>query len=441
MLRLPPAAQQVLLTPTAPRRDRRTWGPARAQKAFVALALLSAVASAPASALATRAAAPPTPTPPPWTGTLTPELSAALTKRLGELRVAYGIPGIEATMIFPDGRSWRAHAGFQDYAARIPVRNATPFPVASVTKTFVAALIIGLAQEGRFGLDDLLVAYLPAAAVDPRITIRQLLSHTSGVYDFFSNVRIDGAILGCRTCAWTRARSLAYVKEPLFEPGTAWSYSNTNYVLLGQLAEAVTGEDYATLLRRRFFEPLHLISTFVQGKEAAPYPIVHSYRFTSAFRSAKPTPLWDGTGISPFRSLTTAANAAGDVASSARDLAVWARALYGGSVLGPAGTGAMLDVSGSVLLRSPVAYGLGAEQFTMDGRLAYGHNGRLLGARAAIRYLTVEGISLAVVLNTDRGNATAIVNALAAVVLPPPVPPSPSPTPTPSLEAAQVAVN
>ena len=441
MLRFPSAARQVQVTSAVARCRSRTWPPARPRTAFIALALLTALAAAPAGTLAIKGPPTPAPTPPPWTGTLTPELSAALTKRLGELRFAYGIPGIEATMIFPDGRSWRAHAGFQDLAARVPVRNATPFPVASITKTFVAALIIELSQEGRFGLDDQLVAYLPGAAVDPRVTIRQLLSHTSGVYDFFSNARIDVAILGCRSCAWTRARSLAYVKEQLFAPGTAWSYSNTNYVLLGQLAEAVTGESYATLLRRRFFEPLHLISTYVQGKEPAPYPIVHSYRFTSLARSARPIPLWDGTGVSPFRSVTTAADAAGDVASSARDLAVWARGLYGGSVLGPGGTSAMLQVGGSVLLGSAVPYGLGVEQFTMGGRLAYGHNGRLLGARAAIRYLTVEGISLAVVLNTDRGNATAIVDALAAVVLPRTVPPAPSPSPTPSLEAVPVALN
>ncbi len=372
----------------------------------------------------------PTSTPPPATGTLTPELSAALTKRLGELRSRYAIPGIEATIIFADGRSWRAHSGFQDYAARIPVQNATPFPVASVTKTFIAALVVELAQEGRFGLDDPLVRYLPAAGVNPAVTIRELLDHTSGIADFFSSAKIDDAILGCRTCLWTPAKSLSFVGKQLFAPGTRWSYSNTNYVLLGQLVEAVTGDTYANLLRTRFFTPLGLISTFVQGKEAAPYPVVHSYRFSTSSRSERPTALWDGTGVSPFRSLATAAGSAGDIASSARDLALWARALYGGRVLGNDGSKAMLDFNATMLVRSSVPYGLGVEQFTVAGRVAYGHGGRLLGARSAIRYLPAEGMSIAVVINTDRGNPATIVNELAAVALPPLVAPTPSPTPT-----------
>ena len=287
-----------------------------------------------------------------------------------------------------------------------------------------------LAQEGRFGLDDPLVRYLPAAGVNPAVTIRELLDHTSGIADFFSSAKIDDAILGCRTCLWTPAKSLSFVGKQLFAPGTRWSYSNTNYVLLGQLVEAVTGDTYANLLRTRFFTPLGLISTFVQGKEAAPYPVVHSYRFSTSSRSERPTALWDGTGVSPFRSLATAAGSAGDIASSARDLALWARALYGGRVLGNDGSKAMLDFNATMLVRSSVPYGLGVEQFTVAGRVAYGHGGRLLGARSAIRYLPAEGMSIAVVINTDRGNPATIVNELAAVALPPLVAPTPSPTPT-----------
>jgi D-alanyl-D-alanine carboxypeptidase len=380
-----------------------------------------------------------TPTVPPAPAALTPELSAALTKRLGQLRAQYGMPGIQAAIIFPDGRSWRGHAGFQDYGARVAVQNQTPFPIASVTKTFIAALVVQLAQEGRFGLDDPLVTYLPAAAVDARVTIRELLDHSSGVADFFANSKIDTAILGCRSCAWTPARSLSYVKKALFAPGTKWAYSNTNYVLLGQLAEAVTGQTYAALLRERFIEPLGLISTFVQGQEPRPWPVAHSYRFFTASVREKPTPLWDGTGVSPFRSLATAAGSAGDMASSARDLALWVRALYGGRVLGAEGSAAMLDFGGSMLLRSSIPYGLGVEQFTVAGRLAYGHGGRLMGARSAVRYLPEENLSIAVVVNTDRGDPAAIVEALAAVILPPLPAPSPSPTPGPAGPAPQPA--
>jgi hypothetical protein len=90
----------------------------------------------------------------------------------------------------------------------------------------------------------------------------------------------------------------------------------------------------------------------------------------------------------------------------------------------------MLDFTGSLELRATIPYGLGAEQFTVAGRVAYGHGGRLMGARSAIRYLPSEQMAIAVVINTDRGDPAAIANALAMTVLPPLPAPTPSPTPT-----------
>ena len=138
-------------------------------------------------------------------------------------RATNSSPGVQATIIFADGHSWRAHAGFQNYGARIPVQNTTPFPVASVTKTFIAALTVQLAQEGRFGLEDSVLTYLPGSGIDKRVTVRELLDHTSGIYDFFSNSKIDDAILGCRSCVWTPSKSLSFVKKPLFAPGASRS--------------------------------------------------------------------------------------------------------------------------------------------------------------------------------------------------------------------------
>ena len=371
-----------------------------------------------------------TPSPDPRTA-----VTARLTATLASLRQKDGIPGIQATILWPDGQTWTAASGFASVSSGVRVTRTTPFPVASVSKTFLAALVVELSQEGRFGLDDAFVTLVPAAAVDPRVTIRELLDHTSGIYDFFNNTKIDAALLGCRSCPWTPARALSYVKKPYFPPGTNWAYSNTNYVLLGQLVEAVTGQPYATLLRQRFFDPLGLTSTYVQGQEPARgSTIVHSYRFFTRSVTEKPTSMWDGTGISPFRSLITAAGSAGSVASTSWDLAHWARALYGGSLLAPAALSQMLDFDTAKATRAAMAYGLGVQEYTIAGRTAYGHGGRLLGARSAIRYLPVEGLSIAVVINTDRGDPAVIAQSLLDLVLPPlpPVTASPQPTPTPT---------
>ena len=353
-----------------------------------------------------------------------------LTKALGALRSKYGVPGISATIIWPDGRSWTATSGFADVTRKVRLTRNTPFAVASVTKTFVSALVLQLAQEGRVGLDDPLVAWLPTAGVDPRVTVRQLLDHTSGLHDFFSNSAIDAPLRKAPTAVWTPARALGYVKAPYFEPGTGWRYSNTGYVLLGQLIERITGNSWANEVRVRFFDPLRLGSAYVQGAERPRGAISHGYRFTSSSRTAKPIDLWDRTGIAPFRSVVTAAGSAGAIAASSWDLARWTRALYGGQLLTPPALGTMLDVASTARYRNAVPYGMGVQQYTIGGRTAYGHGGRLMGARAAIRYIASEGISIAVAINTDRADPAVIASSLLAVALPPLPPPAPTPSPT-----------
>ena len=283
--------------------------------------------------------------------------SAELTKALGALRSKAVIPGISATIIWPDGRAWSATSGFADLYGKVRLNRSTAFAVASVTKTFVSALILQLAQDGLLGLDDPVVTWLPGSGVDPRVTVRQLLDHTSGVYDFFSNSAIDGPLRSRPAAAWTPERALGYLKKPYFDPGTGWHYSNTGYVLLGQIAERVTGNSWASEVRARFLDPLRLTSAYVQGFEKMRTTLSRGYRFTSTSRAAKAIDLTGKTGVAPFRSVVTAAGAAGAVAASSWDLARWTRALYGGALLTPPALGAMLDVASTAKYRYAVPTG------------------------------------------------------------------------------------
>jgi D-alanyl-D-alanine carboxypeptidase len=261
------------------------------------------------------------------------------------------------------------------------VTRNTPFAVGSITKTFVAALILRLAKEGRLGLDDPVVRWLPTAPVDPAVTVRQLLDHTSGVHDFFSNKLIDPALAGNKRRVWTPALDLRYVKDPYFVPGGGWHYSNTNYVLLGLIAQKASGgTSVPAQLRARFIDPLRLLSVSYQGAEPPRAAIAHAYTFGTAGVAARPIDQGDGSAIVPFTSVTTAAGAAGALAASSWDLARWARALYRGRVLAPDSLGAMLDVSRSVPFRPVYPYGLGVQQLTIGGwpgdRPAAGSSGR-----------------------------------------------------------------
>jgi len=386
------------------------------------LALLAAtapVAAAPVSAVTpidvdgrpARPLAEPAVTPPLWT---------SLQRRLDRLRIREEIPGVSVAILFPDGSTWLGASGTADVARGTAVTTDTAFALASVSKTFTGALIMALRDEGKIDLERPVVQYLPGLRIDKRITVRQLLDHTSGLRDFFLDARIDKALLADRAATWTFARSLKYVGKPYFKPGKGWHYSNTNYLILGALAERVGRAPLADQLQRRFFGPLGLGHTFDQIGETAAGPVAHGYRF--APDRPGPIDLSDGTAMTPFTSVITAAGGAGSLASTPNDLVHWARALYNGAVVSPGSVQLMLDdVARTAKFHTPIPYGLGVQAVDFDGHLAYGHSGRLLGFRSLVRWLPEERIGIAVLTNQSRTDPAIIARSLLRLALDPPL--------------------
>ena len=355
----------------------------------------------------------------------TPALEAALTLRLDELRGTYGLPGVSAAILFADGSRWVGTTGLADVENIRSVTPDTAFAIASISKTFLAALILGLIDDGVLALDHPVTSYLPelssTIAIDDAITIRQLLDHTSGLHDFFYAPDIDEALLGDRAKVWTAQEVLSYVGKPYFKPGRDWRYSNTNYVILGLLAEAASGQPLAAQLRARFFDPLGLVGTHYQGIEDPPGPQAFAYRFLGPGVDLAPVPMTDGTTMVPFTSVVTAAGSAGSIASTSEDLVTWARHLYGGRVLTAAGRAAMVeDIATTAKFKPSTPYGLGVQAPTIDGRPTLGHSGRLLGSRGVVRWLPDEGIAIAVLTNQSRTDPNVLVRDLLRVVLGPP---------------------
>jgi D-alanyl-D-alanine carboxypeptidase len=364
----------------------------------------------------------------PTPGPSVPPLAVRLQAALDRMRVKLGIPGVSATILLPDGSTWTGVSGVADVAARTPVTPETAFAFASVSKTFTSALILELIDEGRLHLSDPAVNLLPPLRlrIDRRITVGMLLNHTSGLADFFLNPKIDGPLQGQPSATWTADRTLRYVGKPLSPPGSAWHYSNTNYLLLGLIAERVTGRSLGEAIRTRLLEPAGLGATWDQVTEAPRTRLAHGYRFASTKLSAKPIDLDDGSGVAPFRSVVTAGGGAGAMAGTSTDLARWGRALYSGSVLGPQGTAILLSGFSKTTNYLPgVAYGYGIQAFSIDGHPSLGHSGRFLGFRSVVRHFPIDGLTIAVLTNQSRADPGRIVRALLTVAVPPvvPVPP------------------
>ncbi len=333
------------------------------------------------------------------------------------------IPGVQATVLLSDGASWSGAAGLADVAAGRAMTTADIFEVGSVTKTFVAAEIMRLAEAGTVHLDDPLSRWLPDYPGAAAITLRELLAHTSGLADYLANEHLLIHLGAAPRTPWQPAALLPYVGKPLFAPGTGWSYSNTNYLLLGEVIQAASGRGAEAELADRFLEPLGLHSTALQsGTTVAPAPALglgaHPYSRAAGTKVVYKD-LADGTGYLPFASLATSLDAAGSLVSTSADLARWGADLYGGSVLTAASLLAMEDTSVSAPYKPRFTYGLGTQRLTLDGFTSYGHGGACSGYRAVLRYFPVLGASIAVLTNIDGPDPDTIVAQLVTLITAP----------------------
>ncbi|HEY6891345.1 MAG TPA: serine hydrolase domain-containing protein [Solirubrobacter sp.] len=296
--------------------------------------------------------------------------AAGLQKDLDRL-VAKGAPGAVLSVRHGDHTQQLA-SGLADRDAGTKMRPSHRVRIASLTKTYTATVVLQLVGEHRLALSDSVEQRLPGLVPNGAgITVRQLLHHTSGIADF----ELDPAVLepylaGDLDHRWAPRDlvKIAVSHPPLFTPGTRYAYSNTNYVLLGLIAEAVTGHPLEQELRARIFTPLRLRATSFPDAAAMPAPFAHGYRVFDQ------PPATDITGLNPYPW------AAGAMVATAHDAARFYEALLGGRLLdrrllremkttveNPGG-----DFKGQ-------RYGLGLESFPTHCGVAWGHNGDIPG--------------------------------------------------------------
>ena len=150
--------------------------------------------------------------PPPEAAPAIPEaLDRKLQSRLNKLRSKYAIPGVSVTIILGDGSTWTGTSGLSNVSKKTRVKEDTAFALASVSKTYTAALILALADEGKLDLDARVSKLLPKIRFTGAVTLRQLLNHTSGLSDFFLNGKIDQALFGDRSREWTTRAAFRYL--------------------------------------------------------------------------------------------------------------------------------------------------------------------------------------------------------------------------------------
>ena len=339
-------------------------------------------------------------------------LGNSLSNTLAQQRDQNGIPGISAEIIFPDGSTWSDADGLAQLDPAQPATPATLYVVGSMTKTFVTALIMQLVEQGQMALDDPLADWLPDYPNAANITIGELLSHTSGVHDFFENSAYTQLVIRDPLRVWTPQETLdTLVGPPYFDPGTGYHYASTNFILLGLVLEQATGKPLGTLLRQRLFKPLGLDSTYFQ--DATHAPPAGAALGHSATTGADIT---DGTNYRPTTSEATVAWASGAIVSDAADIATWCHALYGGQVLQPDSLAQIENYDYSPY--SEETYGLGTRTRLFAGERMFGHTGSLRGFYGAMWYYPDSQLTVVVLDNQGRIDPNPIADALAAIALP-----------------------
>jgi D-alanyl-D-alanine carboxypeptidase len=308
----------------------------------------------------------------------------------------HGVRGVTAAVVFPDGRLWTAASGVSHDT--VPMAPEMLFGIGSVTKNFVAALVLQLVEEGALTLDDTVADHLPPFShVDGRITIRQLLDHTSGLYMFWDNDDLWDALKADRARVWTPDEVLAYIREPYFEPGEGWRYSNTNYLLAGMIVEKVTGSTLSAELRRRFFEPLGL-EGYLSIQEEIPDRMAHVFGDNFQYGAAEKDLTYE-----PRAAHESIIFGSGGLFMTASDLARWGDALFHRG-------GALAEDSIAEMYRfvefRPVAnmraYGLGVHEFRRRfafGERVIGHGGGNIGSATYLAYLPEHGLTVVAMVN------------------------------------------
>jgi D-alanyl-D-alanine carboxypeptidase len=294
-----------------------------------------------------------------------------LQQLLDEL-VAAGAPGAIG-LARHDDQTWRGASGLANLRTQRPIRPGDRYKIASLTKTFVASVALQLVGERRLRWGDSVERWLPGLVPNgDNITIRQLLQHTSGLFDYVEDPRVfEPYLQGDLDFVWRPRQLVAIATEhpPRFAPGTSWSYTNTGYVLLGLIIEKATGTSLRQQLKARIFGPLHLRHTsFPITNPRIAGPHAHGYLLGAGPGGA---PL-DVTGLSPSWAWAT-----GNIVSTVQDVARFYRALLRGRLLPPRLLRAMRT---TVDTGQGFRYGLGLAAVPLPcGGTVWGHQGGLAG--------------------------------------------------------------
>jgi D-alanyl-D-alanine carboxypeptidase len=335
---------------------------------------------------------------------LTIEMQQKIDKLAHDALAKTGVPSASVAIV-KDGRIAYLHAyGNARLDPETPAKPEMRYSIGSISKQFTAAGILLLQEQGKLSLDDKVSKFIPGLTRANEVTIRQLLSHTSGYQDYWPQDYVMPMMLQP-----VDARKIldTWARKPLdFDPGTKWQYSNTNYVIAGLIVEKVSGEPLLQFLQQEIFTPLKMksVADTDQAKLGDTDPTGY---MRYALGPPRPAPK-EGSGW---------LFAAGELAMPAEDLAKWDISIIDQELLKPA---SYQDFETEVLLKNGLGtrYGLGVEVSSQLGHRSLSHSGEVSGFTSENLVFPDERAAVAVLTNQDAADAAgAIATGIAPLLL------------------------
>lgn len=349
--------------------------------------------------------------------------------KIDDLKLKAEFPGISVGFVLADGRTAGLASGLADVEKKTALKPSDRLLAGSIGKTFVAAVILQLVEEGKLKLDDRLEKWLGMEPWYSRLpngkelTIRVLLNHTAGLPEYFEQKGFVEAVKADPDKVWAPSELVKYVLDakPLYAVGKGWSYADTDYILVGMVAEKVTGKLLFDEIERRLLKPLKLEKTIPSDRR------VIAELATGYARSRNPLG-FEGRTLIDGKLVTNPQFewAGGGLATTPEDLARWAKTLYEGAVFKNKATlEAMLsgvDATGGRGGGKGTKYGLGVQIRESAWGPSYGHGGWFPGYLSELEYFPDRKVAIAVQFNTDVGKSIkkglrAYIGDVAAVIL------------------------
>jgi D-alanyl-D-alanine carboxypeptidase len=324
---------------------------------------------------------------------LSTEIRAQIDKVAADVLAKTGVPSASVAVV-KDGRIAYLHAyGNARLSPDVPATPEMSYSIGSISKQFTAAAILLLQEQGKLSIDDKVSKFLPGLTRANEITIRQLLSHTSGYQDYWPQDYVMPAMLKPTTADQILD---TWAKKPLdFNPGTKWQYSNTGYVVAGEIVEKVAGKPLFKFLNDSVFVPLGMKSVTDEDSKKLPVSDPGGY-IRYALGPARPAPQ-EGAGWM---------FAAGELAMTAEDLAKWDISIIQQKVLKPE---SYRELERVVVLSNGLSsnYGLGVFIDSQFGHRALSHGGEVSGFTAENIVFPDEGVAVVVLTNQDAASAAS----------------------------------